>query len=383
LQIYSDDNIEAKKQRIAKVKEGVKFILTHFEGRQSLFPRKMSTLLSQGRQFTVFDKEQILNECIKANFTDCRLNGYPVLSDDDISTAVQAPNLIFIDIDFATDDYENSLSESSKTLSKSLKIIKNKLEGFTPTVLWTGNGYHIYIVLDTRPLELITELTELSRQPSKEFLRFAEIIFTSGKADPKHNHSFSSYLLRIPHTFNSKCITKNADPEVKIIQRFDLQNIPKFNTCMLCEFRLYLADLNIKRKRAFIKQDQKIRQYNKCNNSQSITYKIPQSYQWVETVLQSPIPDHRKFTLDLVLTPYLLNIQSISFDQAFSILHDWITRCNNLKNLQPSLHSFLDYRIMLAIDRSAQSCIPPIRIDTIKKNYPDWYKDFVQWHLFS
>jgi hypothetical protein len=383
LQIYRGDNIEAKELRIANVKEGIRSILTHFEGRQSLFPRKMSTSLSQGRQFIVYNEEQILNECIKSNFIDCRLNAYPVLSDNDIAPAIRAPNLIFIDIDLLTGNYENSILELSKTLSRSLKQINHKLEKCIPTVLWTGNGYHIYIVLDTRPLELITELTELSRQPSEEFLKFAEIIFTNGKADSKHNHSFSSYLLRIPHTFNSKCFNENADPEVKIIQRFDFQQIPKINSCMLREFRLYLADLNIKRKRDFIKQDQKIRQYNKCNNSQSVTYKIPQSYQWVETVLQSSIPDHRKFTLDLVLTPYLLNIQRISFDQAFSILRDWITRCNNLRNLQPSLHNFLDYRIMLAIDRSAQSCIPPIRIDTFKKNYPDWYKDFVQWHLFS
>ena len=84
MQIYYDNNTEAKELRIAKVKEGIRFILTHFEGRQPLFPRKMSTSLSQGRQFTVYNEEQILNECIKANFIDCRLNAYPVLSDDDM-----------------------------------------------------------------------------------------------------------------------------------------------------------------------------------------------------------------------------------------------------------------------------------------------------------
>ena len=116
--------------------------------------------------------------------------------------------------------------------------------------------------MDTRPLELITDLTELSSQPSKEFLKFAEIIFTNKKADPKHNHSFNSYLLRIPHTFNSKCIDKGKDPEVKIIQKFDTQNIPQINTNLLREFRIYLADLDIKNKRAFIKQEQKIGLYN-------------------------------------------------------------------------------------------------------------------------
>jgi hypothetical protein len=129
LQTYRRDNIEAKELRKAKVKEGIRFILTHFEGRQPLYPRKMSTSLSQGRQFTIYYEEQILNECIKSNFTDCRLNAYPVLSDDDMATAMQAPNLIFIDIDLPTDDYEDSLFELSKTLSRSLKLINHKLEG--------------------------------------------------------------------------------------------------------------------------------------------------------------------------------------------------------------------------------------------------------------
>jgi hypothetical protein len=65
LQIYYYNN--SSNESIAKVKEGIRFILTHFEGRQPLFPRKMSTSLSQGRQFTVYNEEQILNECIKAN----------------------------------------------------------------------------------------------------------------------------------------------------------------------------------------------------------------------------------------------------------------------------------------------------------------------------
>ena len=133
--------------------------------------------------------------------------------------AIQAPNLIFIDIDLPNLDHESSLLDLNKKLFKSLRIIKCKLEGCTPTVLWTGKGYHIYIVLDTRPLELITDLTELLRQPSKEFLKFAEIIFTHGKADPKHNSSFNSYLLRIPHTFNSKCIaTTLTEIEIFLLQ---------------------------------------------------------------------------------------------------------------------------------------------------------------------
>ena len=99
-------------------------------------------------------------------------------------------------------------------------------------------------------------------------MKFAEIIFTNKNADPKHNHSFNSYLLRIPHTFNSKCIDKDKDPEVKIIQKFDTQRIPKINTNLLREFRIYLADLDIKSKKAFIKQEAKIGLNNATDNYQ-------------------------------------------------------------------------------------------------------------------
>src|SRR5215211_4476800 len=100
------------------VKDGIEFLLSHFEGRQRLFPRKMSTFASNGKQFTVCNKEQILNACIKSNFKDCRLNAYPVLEDG----VLQAPNLIFVDLDL-----QSNLKELDKNLEKTLKIIKQRL----------------------------------------------------------------------------------------------------------------------------------------------------------------------------------------------------------------------------------------------------------------
>ena len=91
-------------EQILKVNKGINFMLSHFEGRQSLFPRKMSTSLSNGRQFIVYNQKHILDECIKANFLDCRINAYPVLID---SEHQQAPNIIFIDLDLisSSNDY--------------------------------------------------------------------------------------------------------------------------------------------------------------------------------------------------------------------------------------------------------------------------------------
>lgn len=114
------------------------FILLHFEGRQKLFPRKMSTALSQGKHFTVYNEKQILDECIKANFVDCR-NAYPVLLDDDIVAGIQAPNIIFIDIDLTQGLQRNNSEHSLSELNRTLNTIKKRLNGFSSTLLWTGN----------------------------------------------------------------------------------------------------------------------------------------------------------------------------------------------------------------------------------------------------
>lgn len=121
--------------------------------------------------------------------------------------------------------------------------------------------------------------------------------------------------------------------------------------------------------------------YNKSDNYQYTT-QILQSYQWIETLVQTPIQDHRKFTIELVLAPYLINVRNLLFDQTFSIIHDWIAKCDNLRRLELSINNF-EYRIKLAINKSVRKHIPPISTETIRKNYPDWYKDFKEWHLFD
>ena len=301
-------------QREIKVKEGIEFLLSHFEGRQRLFPRKMSTFTSQGKQFIAYNKEQILNACIKSNFKDCRVNAYPVLENG----LLQAPNLIFIDLDLQT-----NLKELNRNLNKTLKI-RQRLNGFEPTVLWTGNGYHIYIVLDIRPLELISDLKELSDKPSEQFLVYFENVFTNKKGDRYHKPSFKSCLLRIPGTINSK-----NGSEVKIIQRFDENNIPSPGNHLLREFRLYLADIDIKKRRMI--------KINKSAKNPSIKSQYHSSasmhYKWIEKLLETPIEDGRKYALWKILCPYLVNIKKLEYEQSYEILKTWLVNCNILRKL--------------------------------------------------
>jgi hypothetical protein len=112
-----------------KVTEGIEFLLSHFKAaHQQLFPRKMSTAFSEGRQFVIWNENQIMQECEKANYVDCRLNAYPIFEEGNQIV----PSIIFIDID------GDSVQRSDKILKQTLKTIKLKLNGGVPTILWTG-----------------------------------------------------------------------------------------------------------------------------------------------------------------------------------------------------------------------------------------------------
>ena len=74
-----------------------------------------------------------------------------------------------------------------------------------------------------RPLQVIDlgtvdQFTKWSRDPNKEFLRFAERWLSDGKADYNHynNVSMNNYLLRVPNSINSK-----TNAEAKMVQRWN------------------------------------------------------------------------------------------------------------------------------------------------------------------
>lgn len=221
------------------------------------------------------------------------------------------------------------------------------------------------------------------REPSNDFLGFAENRFSGNKADPKHNPSFRSYLLRIPYTLNSKCLSNGTDPEIKIIRKFDPDNIPKLSLQLLREFRLYLADRDIKNKAKtkVFKKKQKLSTFK--GTQQMLTGYVPQCYQWIENkLLEKAIPDHRKYTIDLLLAPFFTNIRHLSYNETYSMIDGWILRCNSVNRLRPSLVYFED-KIKNAINSSIQKGILPIKQQTMEARYPGWFSDFRKWHLFD
>jgi hypothetical protein len=260
---------------------GLRFILSHFDG--NIFPRTISTFKTQNKQIEVFEERNALNLYQYSKWIDCKINAYPSYTEwNGINR--QAPSFLFIDLDKRA---FKDVRAHTFALKKTLKNLKEKLGGAHPTLLWSGNGYHVYQPIDAIVLEQFDIFSEFDN-PSRTFLKFAEQYFSNGRSDPSHTPTFKSCMIRIPGSHNSKRISENegqmdSSTEIKIIQEWDGFR-PKINL-ILSEFHSYLVQqklTEIKRQKRFYKKDA-----SESENG-------PNQITWIEKLLDTPIDDFRK-----------------------------------------------------------------------------------------
>jgi non-catalytic primase subunit PriX-like protein len=321
--------------------------LNHFP--EPIFPRTISTFKSKGKQFEVFQKEDIIKAYQESDYIDCRINAYPSYTS---YKGIQRypPNFIFADLDRSVLESDQALE---RALSSALRIIRFRLNGF-PTVLWTGNGYHIYQPIDSVILEQYSQY-EPFENPSLRFLRFAEQYLTSGKSDPSHNPSFKSCMLRIPGSYNSKYQAgKNM---VNIIQKWDGYR-PPINL-LLDSFYVFLLDQ--KKKEILLKR----RIERKFGFKEGETHALF----WIETLLETPIPDFRKNAIGLILAPYLINIRKLEYAAAFQILQNWLDKCNELHGLDANF----SYKIKYSLNAAIRKQQLPLKLITLESKNKELY----------
>ncbi len=333
---------------------GLDFILSHLE-ESTIFPRTIMTK-KLGYQRIVYSKERVLEHFIESDFIDCRINAFPSLKEG----ATWPPNFLFIDLDL--DDFKSEKS-LRLVLDKILKNIKEKLgndDDCFPTVLETGGGYHIYQpVYCPTALENITEFNGFDK-PSEQFLRFAKDNLSKGKADKQNNPSFKSCLLRIPGSINSK-----YDIQVKIIQKWNKVR-PPLPREFIEEFRTYLNQKKIDEQNQRQKILLKLKRQNNINKN--TTYS--NYYEWIDKkILANPFPDYRKIIINLILSPYLVVIKKLSFDESFQIINVWLQKCDLLRKLDFNIKSVVNTALTTAFKKQ----IPPMSITTMKTNYKDLY----------
>jgi hypothetical protein len=50
-------------------------------------------------------------------------------------------------------------------------------------------------------------------------------------------------------------------------------------------------------------------------------------------ILEHPLSDHRKYIIWRILSPYLLNIKNCPKRKAYSVIKDWLDKCDKIKKL--------------------------------------------------
>jgi hypothetical protein len=291
------------------VAAGLDFILSHLK--EPLWPRTISTKATEGRQVPVYSRQQALSWYKTANFLDCRISAYPYHPTGKVRQTI---DLIMIDLDQSTFKSNAALD---RALSKALRNIKETfgIEFGEPSIIWSGNGYHIYIPIETR--YVLEDRPEFSKfeEPSKHFLRFAEWYLSYSKADSSHykNVSFGNCLLRIPGSHNFKCVEKNnsvidSSTQVRVIKQWDGKTRAPIYL-LFGSFLAYLIDQNLKEEAIRGRQ----KQFSNNNN------RSPRTIPWIEKLLKTPLEDYRKNAVGLIFAPYLITIRKLSYEESFTI----------------------------------------------------------------
>ncbi|HEX5187602.1 MAG TPA: hypothetical protein VFV86_12000, partial [Nitrososphaeraceae archaeon] len=286
---------------------------------------------------------QIHEEFKRSNFIDCKINAFA-------SVKKPVPNFIFIDLDIIN---KTSLT---KILKIALKNIKNRLGG-SPTVLWTGNGLHLYQPLSSpMQIEDIKDFKDFEN-PDNRFLRFEKDYLSGGYADKANHPSLKSCMLRVPGSLNSKCVFKGMkadDSRVIIMNPWDSFRPSIFN--QLGTYYSYLISEEIKNLKKEINRDNDFRRY-------SSTFEI----QWIENLLKTPLDDYRKFCLWRILIPYLINIKKTSQNDTFVVLNEWLIASNSMRKLD------FNPKMVIILYMKNVNNFKPISLSKLKKENPNLY----------
>jgi hypothetical protein len=311
---------------VIPIEEGLDYILSHFES-QRQWPRTISTKATDNRQVPVNSKKEALARFTQANFLDCRISAYPPPSAVSNFVGVNleiAPSVVMIDLDRQTFKTQRAFEMS---LSSTLKKISETIIS-EPTIIWSGSGYHIYLVLEAFVLESVDTFnnSRFGTNSSQKFLRFAEWFLSNGKCDPQHNKTVSlrNCMLRVPGSINSK-----NGQTVRIIQKWNGYR-PSIKL-LLEDFYVYLCDQRIREV-----QNQRARTGPKRLGKAIADFAIadaPKCFHWIERLLQTPVRDYRKLAIWRILVPYLLNIRGLSSYETHDIVREWLDGCNQLKRL--------------------------------------------------
>lgn len=151
----------------------------------------------------------------------------------------------------------------------------------------------------------------------------------------------------------------DGSTEVKIIQRWDGKR-PVINW-LLRDFRRYLIQDKINDTFKDAKLKRKRSAYHATTTNRSIS--------WIESLLKTSIEDYRKFVMWRILAPYLINIKKLSYDEAFTVMKDWLKECGKMTPLDFSASN----RIKDNLKAAMKVGYLPISLNDLKEQNPELY----------
>jgi hypothetical protein len=348
------------------VEQGLDFLLSHFN-KDRLFPRTIQTDRSEGKQIEISSKIQVLNYFKDSNYIDCRINAFPINTRyKDIQR--YPPDIIFIDIDRSTFSSDRSFE---KALKITLKNIKDKFEPGEPTVNHSGNGYHIVQPLECPILETLPLFEKykdiLSLNISEQFLRFAEISLSNGKADPGHYPSFKSCHIRVPNTINKKCLENRE----KRLSGCKVRTIQKWNGIRARISREFIEDFRtyLEVKVSELELEENELSFSNNHNKQNQIKYDNDSIEWIDKLIQIPTDEYRKRAIDLIFVPYFVLVKKLANEETIQKITEWLDKCNSIRNIDFNA----EYKINYQIKYTNKTQIPPMKKTTLKEKYQYLY----------
>jgi hypothetical protein len=369
----SEPSEEDTEQKNLIIEQGLDFMLEHFTDQEALWPRNISTAITEGKQRPVSYEDTAISYFLGALRKDCRLACYPnyeeMVKEGLITSGYRPkPSHIFIDLDLST--FKGNRHKLYLVLKATLRNMKKHLNGAEPTVIWSGGGYHIHQPLDLEQLQhTFEDIPEFARfeNPSVKFLRYAERKLTNGESDPQHSISFKSCMARVPGSMNIKY--EGEDSEVKIIQRWNKIRAEPTQEFLITDFYVWLVQQVLDEKNEELRM-QKNRRFNPTQTRQATTTNIA----WIERLLQTPIADYRKHTRDLIIIPYLIVCKGMTDrNEIYDIVMNWADKCNELRRLEPSRREF-SVRVRIRINEVMQDRVPPMTLNTLKEKNRELYE---------
>ncbi len=174
-------------------------------------------------------------------------------------------------------------------------------------------------------------------------------------------------MLRVPGSLNSKCIDKGQDGGVKIIQKWD-EKRPSIQP-LLRDFRRWLIQKRIDDIEELRKQEKKQSRFKIVISHDQTSKNRINKIKWIESgILQNLLPDHRKYIIWRILSPYLLNVRKLPIEESYSVIKDWLDKCNKIETLtfSPKL------KIKDGL-KGASKGYYPISLDKLKEENKDLY----------